>query len=88
MALEHVVNTRDVRDRIHGIPKHYKIDLAFPDRRIAVEIDGRSHRTSLGRQRDERKDNALAEMGWKVVRFTNDQVMADPTAIAAILVNL
>jgi hypothetical protein len=70
------------RPRRAGWPTHYKIDLANPERTIAVEIDGGSH-FSLGRRAaDQRKDSFLRSEGWSVLRFSNAEVMADPAAVA------
>jgi very-short-patch-repair endonuclease len=47
-----------------------RIDFAYPDRRIAIELDG--HRWHSGRadvERDRAKSNLLATLGWRVVRF-------------------
>lgn len=79
---EYVVPTRLVRHLVPGLPNHYKIDLAHPGKMIAVEVDGSSHRTLLGRERDDRKNAALAALGWTVIRFRNEEVMNDPQKVA------
>lgn len=77
MVTEHAVNTKPVRYLVAGIPKHYKLDLAHPEMLLAVEVDGQSHRTTAGRERDARKDAALAALGWSVLRFSNEEVTAN-----------
>lgn len=68
--------------RRKGIPTCYKIDVANPDTRIAVEIDGASH-CALSRQAaDRRKESFLHGEGWTVLRFSNQEVMADTEACA------
>lgn len=57
-----------------GSPKHYKIDVASREHMVAVEIDGRSHRTIKVQDADRRKSDFLISRGWKVLRFTNQQV--------------
>src|SRR4030042_823020 len=48
-------------------PHHYKIDFAHPSKKIAIEIDGSSHR---GREEsDMRKDKRLSDRGWIILRF-------------------
>lgn len=74
MFPEFVVNTKPVRDMIPCLPKHYKIDLANPQMMIAVEVDGRSHKTATGRALDAKKDAALTALGWRVLRFWNEEV--------------
>ena len=46
-----------------------RIDAAYPTERIAIELDGAHHDTEAQRESDERRDRALAGMGWTVLRF-------------------
>lgn len=66
--------------RVPGIPSHFKLDIANPQLRIAVEVDGESHRALAVRARDQRKDAFLTGAGWSVLRFSNREVMADTEA--------
>jgi very-short-patch-repair endonuclease len=51
--------------------ERYVIDVAFPELRLAIEIDGyRYHRAGARFQRDRTKQNALVRAGWTVLRFT------------------
>jgi hypothetical protein len=48
-----------------------KIDFAWPPARVGAEGDGkRSHTGAFYRQRDLARQNALAEVGWLLLRFT------------------
>jgi very-short-patch-repair endonuclease len=49
-------------------------DLAWPDRKVLVELDGGSHRGKVQQRRDARKQNAAVLEGWAVLRFTWDDV--------------
>lgn len=53
------------------LPKHLKIDIAHPQRKIAIELDGRSHQSPDRRLQDARKTTYLAQSGWSVFRVTN-----------------
>jgi very-short-patch-repair endonuclease len=55
-----------------GVPfQRWKIDFAFPDARLAIEVDGWAHHSDVDRFRaDRRKGNALVRAGWKLLRFT------------------
>jgi very-short-patch-repair endonuclease len=55
-----------------GAPfEQWKIDIAFPDIRLAVEIDSWAWHTDVQRFRaDRHKGNALVRAGWTVLRFT------------------
>jgi hypothetical protein len=51
------------------------IDLAYPGPRIAIELDGyRYHHGRQRRQRDLARQNELINLGWRVLRFTNEDV--------------
>ncbi len=49
----------------------YRIDLAFPVERVAVEVDGWAWHVDAERFRnDRRKGNALTTSRWDLLRFT------------------
>lgn len=58
-------------------------DLSYPDLRVAIEYDGRQHRTDAGQfERDIRRLEAFAVFGWTVVRVIGPH-LADPDAVVA-----
>lgn len=71
--MEHIINTGALKDK-YKAPNHYKIDIANPELKIAIEVDGNSHNTIKGQDRDERKDAFLKEIGWKIIRFKNQEI--------------
>ena len=59
--------------------RRWRIDYAFPDWKLAVEIEGGlyskgRHVSIKGFKRDLEKYNALALMGWRLLRFLPEQV--------------
>ena len=52
----------------------YFIDFAFPDQKLAVEIDGSQHLLPERKQKDLEKDKILISQGWKVIRITENLV--------------
>lgn len=60
-----------------GLPALYKIDIANREAMIAIEVDGPGHSGRLAKARDAKKSAFLTGLGWKVLRFTNRQVVAD-----------
>jgi len=60
-------------DRGFGVPTHYKLDLANPESKIGIEIDGGSHQSPDAEERDRKKDEVLQGLGWQVIRVTNQQ---------------
>ena len=58
------------------------VDRAWPEVKLAVELDGAKHHTSPeDRRRDLTRDTALAAMGWVVLRFTYADVLRDPEGV-------
>ena len=74
------------------VGRHWRIDFAWPEHLLAVEIDGGTwvagrHSRGAGFAKDCEKYNALQMAGWTVLRFTGDQVesgMAVDTASKAL----
>ncbi|HYD47602.1 MAG TPA: DUF559 domain-containing protein [Terriglobales bacterium] len=59
-------------------------DFACCDRRVIVELDGDGHDGRNGY--DERRTAALAARGYRVLRFTNDQVRHHTWEVLAAIV--
>ncbi len=55
----------------------YILDLAAVSARLAVEVDGESHYTANGPARDAERDAWLETQGWRVLRFTNPEVLGN-----------
>jgi very-short-patch-repair endonuclease len=81
--------------KAHGLPpavfqhpvklggRRYRIDFAYPDQRIAIEVDGEEgHASKRQRQHDLTRQNDLVEAGWTVLRFTWDDVVLRPHVVA------
>jgi very-short-patch-repair endonuclease len=58
------------------------VDLADPAVKLAIEVDGETHRTAKWKALDRRKEAILAFLGWSVLRFWNEEVRRDPVACA------
>ena len=56
-------------------PYHYKIDVAWVDRKLGLEIDGSSHAYRM--DADARKDTRLQRIGWTIVRVTNEEAQSE-----------
>jgi very-short-patch-repair endonuclease len=68
----------------------YRIDLAFPAAKVAVEVDGWAWHVDVDRFRtDRRKGNAITRAGWSLLRFTWHGLDGRPAeSIAEITVTL
>ena len=68
-----------VREYVFAPPRRWRFDFAFPDRMIAVEIDGGTwingrHNRGAGYAKDAQKYNAAVIHGWRVLRFPGESV--------------
>jgi very-short-patch-repair endonuclease len=56
-----------------------RIDFAYPDRQIAIELDGAVyHSGTRAERRDRRRDHKLGALRWRVIHFGWDEVMSTP----------
>lgn len=62
-----------------------RLDLAWPDMRVALEYDGEEHRTVTRHGLDLDRDAALADLGWDVIHVTARQVYGDPDGLAELV---
>jgi hypothetical protein len=61
-------------------------DFVYRAEMLDVEVDGRDvHATRRAFEHDRRRDQQLALLGWRVVRFTWRQVLTEPAAVARTL---
>ncbi len=86
--LELIGDARLPAPQVNGLLKvagrMVEIDFAWPDRRLAVELDGHAtHATRKGFERDRERDRALQAAGWRVVRVTWRQLRGAPGAVVA-----
>jgi very-short-patch-repair endonuclease len=63
--------------------RRYRIDLAYPDQRVAIELDGFEFHSARDRfELDRTRQNDLVLAGWRVLRFTWRQVCREPDLVA------
>ncbi len=60
-----------------GYPTCYKIDIGNKKLKIGVEVDGALHKRKKNVLKDKKKEKALMDLGWKVLRFTNKEIMTN-----------
>ena len=54
---------------------NFIVDFYYPAANLVIECDGGQHFTKEGLEVDRVRDEALAQLGLKVLRFDNGQVM-------------
>jgi very-short-patch-repair endonuclease/predicted transcriptional regulator of viral defense system len=81
----------------HGLPtpqtnilvEGIEVDAVWRAQRLVVELDGwQYHRTRHAFQRDRTRDAQLARAGYRVLRFTHDQVVREPAWVVQVLRDL
>lgn len=64
------------------IGRKHRFDFAFPEYRVAVEIEGNAWNVKGGgkhiQERDLEKYNIAAMLGWRVIRFSPSMLKKDP----------
>ena len=63
----------------------YILDFYCPGRHLAVELDGGQHFEPTAQAYDERRTAYLGRRGIKVLRFTNDLVFRELTAVLEVI---
>lgn len=61
----------------------FVVDFACVPLRLVIEIDGGVHRCDDVVLRDYLRQQDIEALGWTVVRFTNEQALAEPERIDA-----
>lgn len=62
-----------------GKQGRYSIDFAFPEQKLAIELDGDSH--LCRKKHDEKRDVFLTSLGWKVKRVLNSELFNTPDGV-------
>jgi very-short-patch-repair endonuclease len=60
-----------------------RVDLYYPEQRLAIEYDGATHRDSLAA--DNRRQNRLLEAGYRLLRFTGPDLLDSPDDLVALV---
>src|SRR5262249_31369513 len=57
--------------------RNYIVDFACFSAKLIIELDGESHDFEAQHKTDQHRDAFFASEGFRVVRFTNQQVMSN-----------
>ena len=60
---------------------HFIVDFACFSARVVIEVDGGQHGWAVGQQADKSRDEYLERQGFTVLRFWNNDVMANPDGV-------
>jgi very-short-patch-repair endonuclease len=61
-----------------------RVDLAFPEAKIAIEYDGAWHATAAQLRKDRRRLNALVAAGWRVLHVTAADMCDLPRVVQSV----
>jgi hypothetical protein len=77
------VSQYQVADHGHEVAR---VDFCWPDERLVVEADGYAYHSNREHyRRDRRRTNELARLGWRVLRFTWEDVVGRPEHVVALI---
>ena len=62
------------------------VDFACYSSRLVIEVDGGQHNEATGRAADKQRDAMLAENNFRVLRFWNNDVLANPEGVMEVVV--
>lgn len=65
---------------------HYIADFACVEKLLVIELDGGQHQEQ--REYDERRTDYLQSEGWQVLRFWNNEVMANLDGVLARIIEV
>ncbi len=72
-------NKLGVHFRRQQVIQGFIVDFYCHKAGLVIEVDGDIH--DLQKEEDERREKVLSEMGLRVVRFGNDEVVSDLSAV-------
>ena len=59
----------------------YIADFICLEKRLIIEVDGAYHCELQQQEDDQIRTDILSDMGYKVLRFTNDEVLSNPHTV-------
>ena len=71
---DRTLGTKFLRQHIIG---NYIGDFVSTDKKIVIEVDGGYHSQYIQMQYDEKRTEHIESIGYKVIRFTNEQILFD-----------
>lgn len=72
--------------KIRANGKSYRLDFAYPELRVGIEVDGFTyHRERINFDRDRQRDNDLRQIGWTIIHFTSNSTPPDISAQVAFI---
>ena len=64
---------------------NYIVDFVCLSKRLIIELDGGQHADSIGKAKDERRDQWLQSQGFMVLHFWNNEVFKNTKGVLEII---
>lgn len=82
-ALWEMLRKKQLGDKFRRqhIIEHFIVDFVCLDKKLVIEVDGKYHNESEIEQADKQRDEILKDLGYTVLRFTNEEVIANTEAV-------
>ncbi len=64
---------------------NFIVDFYCPAANLVIECDGSQHFTDEGLEADRVRDQALAELGLRILRFDNGQILKETNVVAQVI---
>ena len=64
---------------------NFIVDFYCPSANLVIECDGSQHYTNEGLEADRVRDEALAQLGLRVLRFNNGQVLREIDGVVQVI---
>ena len=61
------------------------VDFLLPECKLIIEVDGAYHAERQQIEDDKLREEALNRMGYKVIRFTNEEVLYDTNKVLCVI---
>jgi len=84
-ALWEMLRKKQLGDKFRRqhIIENFIVDFVSLDKKVVVEVDGKYHNEPEVEQADKLRDEILKDLGYTVLRFTNEEVIANTESVLA-----
>jgi leucyl-tRNA synthetase len=75
-------NKTGYKIRRQHIINGYIADFINLEKQVIIEVDGDIHLTDEQKEKDGQRTSILNQLGFDVIRFTNEEILSDPSGVA------
>ncbi len=78
-------NLNGIKFRRQHIIDKYIADFISLERKLIIEVDGNIHQLPENKENDRQRTERLSELGFEVIRFTNDEVLSNIDGVVSVI---